>query len=77
MKDSRGHGSNGREALPFDRSKIGLATGAQFSGRVLGYDQFKPQTARTVADLRNRMRNAGPGHSHSLVQGIKNLLGVS
>ena len=75
MKDAKGHGSEGRggdRAVPFDRSKIGMTIGARFSGKMLG-----PQSdnARTIAGLRTRMQNTGPGHQSGLLQGIKNFLG--
>ena len=78
MKDAKGHGSEGRggdRAVPFDRSKIGMTVGANFSDRPLRGVGDRTDTQRTVANLRARMQDAGPGHQSGLLQGIKNLLG--
>lgn len=75
MKDANGHGSEGRGAVPFDRSKIGMTVGARFSNRPLRGRGDQTDTQRTVADLRTRMQSTGPGHQTGLMQGIKNILG--
>lgn len=56
-------GSGGR-AVPFDRSKIGLTVGAQFTGRQLGNNQPKSEGARAVTDLRAALA-LGQGHPKS------------
>jgi len=74
-KDAQGHGSEGRGARPFDRSGIGMTASAQFSGKPLRGVSNQTDTQRTVADMRTRMQNTGPGHQTGLMQGIKNFLG--
>jgi hypothetical protein len=74
-KDARGHGStaaagtSGRRDLM--RQRVAMAPGARFSGRTNLGNQT--DTQRTVADLRMRLQGAqGPGHTRTLMQGIKN-----
>lgn len=82
MKDARGHGSDSRGAA------FALAPAQARNPRTLNFGvsptgyfgpsrmrDTKPDAARTVADLRSRMSNTGPGHKTGLLQGIKNLLG--
>jgi hypothetical protein len=77
VKDARGHGSNGTSArVDLGRNRIALAPGASFSRNVR---QWRPEsdTQRTVSDMRNRLASTpSAGHQRSLMQGIRNLLGV-
>jgi hypothetical protein len=78
MKDARGHGSEGRggDSAINDRLKrprIGMTTDAVFSNRRGVGD--RTDTQRTVANLRTRMQNTGPGYQAGLSQSIKNFLG--
>lgn len=50
--------------MPFDRSKIGLTVGAQFSGKQLGNNQPKSEGARAVNNLRAAIA-LGQGHPKS------------
>src|ERR1700726_4138503 len=73
MKDARGHGSDGR-----GNKGIPLAPGfhAPSQANAMRPDRdYKNDAERTVADLRSRMTNTGPGHQAGLFQGIKNFIG--
>lgn len=73
MKDALGHGSDGRA-----NKGIPLAAGfrAPSQAGVMKSDRdFKTDADRTIAGLRSRMTNTGPGHQAGLMQGIKNLFG--
>lgn len=73
MKDARGHGSDGR-----GNKGIPLAAGfrAPSQANAMRPDRdYKNDAERTVADLRQRMADTGPGHQRGLVQGIRNLFG--
>lgn len=83
MKDARGHGSDSRGAAfalaPAQTRNSRTLNGVGVSSTgYFGPSRMRdttPDVARTVADLRSRMSNTGPGHKTGLFQGIKNLLG--
>jgi len=73
MKDARGHGSSARANS--HNMSFGIAPGVHLSSGMKG-PQPRSDTARTIADLRTRLRSTpGEGHATGLMQGIKNFLG--
>lgn len=81
MKDSQGHGSDGRGgSLPTDylkRSGIGLARNTGFSGKRLNAGAMT-DTQKTVSRLREHLQGVAPqsGHGAGLLQAIKNFGGT-
>jgi hypothetical protein len=77
VKDARGHGSSGNSArVDLMRNRVGMAQSASFSKNV---KSWAPQsdTQRTVSDMRNRLAStSSAGHQRTLMQGIRNLLGM-
>ena len=77
MKDAKGHGSESHGGTII---QSGGLKGVNISPNYRSVSRMRPDqdmtdTQRTVADLRSRMSNTGPGHSTGLLQGIRNLLG--
>lgn len=68
MKDAFGHGSNSQR-IDLGRNKIGMATSARFSGRVVGPPVTDAQ--KHLADLRDRLRT--PSSGQAFLQGIKRI----
>lgn len=77
MKDARGHGSSGNSArADLMRNRVGMSQNASFSRSP---KNWAPQndTQRTVSDMRNRLAaTSSAGHQRTLMQGIRNLLGM-
>lgn len=80
MKDARGHGSGARGGtLNGKPGGIGMAAGGTFGNVKAGAGgHMQTDTQRTVQRVRGQLANAqGPGHRSTLLQGLKNLIGIS